>query len=619
VELRWVLAGGDIISPQAVDRVYTAFPDVMLVNGYGPTENTTFSTCYQIPRAFDVGQSIPIGGAIKGSSACVLDEHCQLVPAGAVGELYVGGRGVARGYLNRDELTEERFIANPFVEGDRLYKSGDLVRWRNESELEFIGREDNQVKIRGFRIELGELEHQLLQLDEIKEAVVLARRDMGAGAVLVAYVVMREDHQEETEEAGYRELVLAGLRTRLPDYMLPSHVVSLSALPLTANGKINRSALPLPDISSLQKVYVAPKTEVESQLCAIWEDLLKLEQVGVRDNFFELGGQSLLSIQLVSRINQHFGRNISVKDVFQSLNIETLARKLGDQDTQDEWQPLVMINSLRENCPFVYFFPGAGMPSFTFSELATGFLDKANLVIAETDGFSDSISDTNLSDVDVRHLAQYYCNAIKDQQENGPYLLIGFSFGGILAFEVAKLLELTGAKTQLVLLDSYLNKYSELHQYSELDLLKVFLKRDYYIDVDWLEGLTSVEGAYTYLMESKETVEAFNRFFGLGDIGKNHVITSIIEVYLIHFKLLITYRPNGIINGQIKLVRAEDSGYSKLDTEGLLELLSSLSLNEDVQNVESPGDHRSMVKAENIQHVVKHIMDFMEYGSDEKK
>ncbi|HEV7920011.1 MAG TPA: amino acid adenylation domain-containing protein [Thermoanaerobaculia bacterium] len=303
--LTWVLAGGDVVNPRAVERVYAAWPHARVINGYGPTENTTFTTCHLIPRDSDWTRPVSLGKTINGTTIHVLNELLRPLPIGAIGELYTGGDGVARGYWNRPELTAEKFVT---VDGARLYKTGDLVRRLPDGTLDFIGRADDQVKVRGFRIELGEIEAQLLLQPTVREAVVVARKE-GIAKRLVAYVV------------GEADVEL--LKTVLPDYMIPTAVVEMQSLPLNPNGKIDRSALPEPDWQAASS-YVAPRGETEQTLAGIWQRLLKLDRVGINDNFFAIGGDSILSIQAVSRANQA-GVSITTRQLFENPTIAALA------------------------------------------------------------------------------------------------------------------------------------------------------------------------------------------------------------------------------------------------------------------------------------------------------
>ncbi|MGB7947228.1 MAG: phosphopantetheine-binding protein, partial [Candidatus Binatia bacterium] len=287
-------------------------------------------------KATDIKPGIgsPIGVPIPDLELYVLDKNRQLVPIGIPGELYVGGAGVGRAYLNRPELTAERFLANPFSKTGKLYKTGDLVRRLSNGDIEYLGRADDQLKIRGFRIEPGEIETVLLQHPGVREAVVLARQDVERGEFgvqgsklpekrLVAYVVAR---QEEVSTHELRSFVKA----KLPGYMVPSAFVSLDKLPLTGNGKIDRAALPVPDQSrpELEEVYIAPRTPVEDIIAGIWAEVLQLGKVGVRDDFFDLGGHSLLATQIVSRMRDAFQVELPVRVLFEKPTIEELALRI---------------------------------------------------------------------------------------------------------------------------------------------------------------------------------------------------------------------------------------------------------------------------------------------------
>ncbi|NTX38935.1 amino acid adenylation domain-containing protein [Myxococcus sp. CA033] len=315
--LRWVIFGGEAADATTVQRVLTHGAPVALVNGYGPTENTTYSTWYQAQPSTEL--SVPIGRPVSNSTAYVLDANLQPVPRGVAGELFVGGDGLAWGYWDRPDLTAERFIPHPFstTPGARLYRTGDLVRFRQDGELDFIGRRDNQVKLRGFRIELGEVEAALRAHPAVRDAVVLVREDSPGDKRLVAYVVTRSSGTLLREHLGQQ----------LPSYMVPSAVVVLDALPLTPNGKVDRRALPAPEFGALETdSFVAPRTELESRLAAIWAAVLQLDSVSVTANFFDLGGHSLLATQVISRIQEHLGTLIPVRALFEAPSIEALAR-----------------------------------------------------------------------------------------------------------------------------------------------------------------------------------------------------------------------------------------------------------------------------------------------------
>lgn len=319
-----VLTGGEALSPMHIQRALERLPQTQLVNGYGPTESTTFTCCYRIPRDLsDHALSIPIGRPIANTQVYILDKQLNPVPIGVSGELYIGGDGLARGYLNRPELTAEKFVRHPFSENPeaRLYKAGDLARYQLDGSIEFLGRIDHQVKLRGFRIELGEIEAVLSAHPAVQQAVVAVREATLGDPRLVAYVVAR-DGRELSVEA-----LRAHLKQQLPEYMVPSAFMYLDALPLTPNGKFDRKALPAWDQErpDLQEAYTAPRTPIEEILTEIWAELFGLQQVGIQDDFFALGGHSLMATQLISRLESAVGITLPLSRIFEARTIAELA------------------------------------------------------------------------------------------------------------------------------------------------------------------------------------------------------------------------------------------------------------------------------------------------------
>ncbi|RMQ90948.1 hypothetical protein ALP97_04614 [Pseudomonas salomonii] len=317
--VRMCITGGEALTGEHLQRIRAAFQPELFFNAYGPTETVVMPLASLAPEVLEEGAaSVPIGSIIGARVAYILDADLALVPQGATGELYVGGAGLAQGYHERPGMTAERFVADPFaVNGGRLYRTGDLVRQRADGLVEYLGRIDHQVKIRGFRIELGEIETRLLEHAAVREAVVLAL-DSASGKQLAAYLV------SDADPATLREALKAHLKAQLPDYMVPAHLIVLDSMPLTANGKLDRRALPLPDPEANRQTYVAPRNELEQSLAAIWCAVLNVQQVGLDDNFFELGGDSILSIQVVSRARQA-GIHFSPRDLFQHQTVQTLA------------------------------------------------------------------------------------------------------------------------------------------------------------------------------------------------------------------------------------------------------------------------------------------------------
>ncbi|HSV69344.1 MAG TPA: MupA/Atu3671 family FMN-dependent luciferase-like monooxygenase [Methylibium sp.] len=330
--LKRMMVGGEALPPSLARELTGLMPDGKLMNMYGPTETTIWSAVHAVDR---IDATIPLGRPLANQQLYVLDRRQQPLPPGVPGELVIGGAGVVRGYLHRPELTAERFLPHPFqgAAGGRVYRTGDLARFAADGTVEFLGRLDHQVKVRGYRIELGEIEAALLAHEAVREAVVVAREDVPGDVRLVAYLVAAAGAPPTA--ADLRE----HLRGRLPDFMLPAHFVTLAALPQTPNGKIDRKALPAPDVGTAPTAepaaYVAPTSDLEETIAAIWKDVLKLPQVGTRDNFFDLGGHSLLAVQTHRRLKEALNRNLSITDIFRFPTIASLSAFLG-QDGEDD-------------------------------------------------------------------------------------------------------------------------------------------------------------------------------------------------------------------------------------------------------------------------------------------
>ena len=326
--LKYFLFGGETVDTRWIKKILQSGAPKHLIHVYGPTENTTFSSYYcveELPSA----TSLPIGIPITNTQIYILDPHLQPVPIGVTGELYMGGEGLAREYLNCTELTAEHFITHPFSNKPktRLYKTGDLARYLPDGNIEFLGRIDNQVKIRGFRIELSEIEAVLSQHPAVKETIVIAGEDVPDDKYLVAYIVPKQEQIPMEDVQSFASLLRQFLKEKLPEYMVPRAYMVLESLSLTANGKVDRHALPIPETITFHNLdYVAPRSQVEELLAQIWAKVLGKEQVGVHDNFFELGGHSLLATQLTSRIRDTFQIDLPVRNLFEAPTVEQLAK-----------------------------------------------------------------------------------------------------------------------------------------------------------------------------------------------------------------------------------------------------------------------------------------------------
>ncbi|MGH7618874.1 MAG: amino acid adenylation domain-containing protein, partial [Gemmatimonadaceae bacterium] len=345
--LEVLIIGGQQLSPVHVARAKERLGRTRLVNGYGPSECTVFSTCHVFSDD-EIRAPIPIGRPVGDRRCYVIDGGGEPTPLGVTGELCIGGAGVARGYLNRAALTAERFIPDPFgPSGSRLYRSGDLARWRADGEIEYLGRADAQVKIRGFRVELGEIEALLNMRHDVRQAVVIARSFANRDPQLVAYCVPTVEHAARIRSEDWRDF----LSTRLPMYMVPAAYVVLDALPFTANGKLDRRALPAPDEAAFAvSQYEAPASATERRLADVWSALLGVERVGRRDEFFALGGHSLLAVQLMSRLRQMLGVEVTVATLFRAPVLADLAAQL-DTARRVEARPIVPVDRDKRGVP----------------------------------------------------------------------------------------------------------------------------------------------------------------------------------------------------------------------------------------------------------------------------
>jgi amino acid adenylation domain-containing protein len=440
--------GGEALRAETLAFWRTHAPEVKLFNEYGPTETVVGCSVYELKPETPVGETIPIGRSIPGSEIHLLDEKLQPVSLNTPGEIYIGGKGLARGYLHRPDLTATRFIPHPFSTepGARLYRTGDNARRLPDGNLEFMGRIDRQVKIHGYRIELGEVEARLLSHAAVREATVVAREGVSGEKQLVAYVV-----PSEQSKPSHREL-RRYLEERLPQYMIPATFVLMDKLPLTLNGKVDESALPTPLFvrDELEQEYVAPRTVIEQRLAKIWSDILRVKQVGISDNFFELGGDSLLAVNLLVKIHEVFGKNLSASILIREATIEYLAGVIASSSETEFWSTVVEIQAGEETQTPFFLVHDIGGDIFGFGPLARLIgTDQPfyGLQARGLDGISEPFTQ-------MEAMAAYYVEEICKLQPEGPYLLGGYSLGGVIAFEMAQQLHEQGHRVAfLAILD----------------------------------------------------------------------------------------------------------------------------------------------------------------------
>jgi pimeloyl-ACP methyl ester carboxylesterase len=433
--LRSCTVGGEAIGASDLARVLQRLRPQRLHNAYGPTEAVITPTVWSCAQQDELPHSgyAPIGRPLAGRTAYVLDAWFSPLPDGAIGELYLGGEPLARGYRAEPARTSERFLPDPFAgHGARMLRTGDLVRKRADGVLEFVGRGDEQLKIRGFRVELGEVQSALLRHPGVQEAAVIAHRE-GKEAELLAYAVA---------PASTRELLLAHLREVLPTHAVPAQLTLLAALPRTSSGKLDARALPTPLRAA--RVHVPPRSERERQLATAFADVLELAQVSIHDNFFELGGHSLRALTLVSQIERSTGQSVRLADILANPSVEGLARVL-DHKVDGARSPLVRLNAAPGDAPLFCLHP-AGGAAFAYTELARKLAaDKPVYGLV-----CRSLLDAQFRDHSLAQMAEDYAREILSVQASGPFSLLGWSLGGAIALAVAAALEARGHRVSFL-------------------------------------------------------------------------------------------------------------------------------------------------------------------------
>ncbi|MEU6749061.1 amino acid adenylation domain-containing protein [Spirillospora sp. NPDC046719] len=441
--LRRVLCSGEALSSEHAQKFYEIF-DAELHNLYGPTE-ASIDVCEAEITRETVGTNIPIGRPIWNTRLFVLDAGLSPVAPGVVGELYIAGKGLARGYLNRPGLTAERFVACPFGRpGERMYRTGDLARWRSDGQLEFVGRADDQVKVRGFRIELGEIEAVLARQPGVARAVAAVREDRPGDLQLVGYVVA--DPDIGCDPVHLRRAIARSL----PAHMVPATIVAVRTFPLTPNGKLDRNALPAPDFS--EKITGrTPRTTQEHALCRVFAEILGLERVGIDDSFFDLGGHSLSATRLVSRIRTVLGVEVTIRDLFEAPTVAELAAGIDAGTNGDPLAILLPIRPKGDRPPLFCIHPAGGI-SWTYSGLIEHLDEDVPIYGLQARGLKDSEPPAG----SLHEMASEYVHHIRSVWPSGPYRLLGWSFGGVMAHLVATTMQAQGAEVEtVVILDSY--------------------------------------------------------------------------------------------------------------------------------------------------------------------
>jgi thioesterase domain-containing protein/acyl carrier protein len=435
-----------VVSAEAVRALLSAHPELVVRSTYGPTETTAFTTQVALTDPGQVDGTVPIGEPMDNSSAYVLDEFLQPAPPGATGELYIAGAGLARGYIGRSALTAERFVACSFGSGlgggSRMYRTGDLARWTAAGELMFAGRVDDQVKVRGFRVELGEIESVLAAHEAVGQVAVIARDAQPGLKQLVAYVA-----PAGVDSEALRDHAVA----KLPDYMVPAAIVPLDRLPITVNGKLDRAALPAPDFAG-RVTSRGPATPAEEVLCGLFAEVLGLETAGAEDSFFDLGGDSLLAMRLIARIRAVLDAEVSIRTLFAEPTVAAVAATLGAGDHVGDFEPLLPLRTGGDGPPVFCVHPGEGL-GWSYARLAPLLPPDRPVYVLQSGGFTAPDDDLPAS---IEEMAAAYADRLREVQPDGPYTLVGWSFGGVVAQAIATRLQDLGAEVALLaVIDGY--------------------------------------------------------------------------------------------------------------------------------------------------------------------
>ncbi|KST65999.1 non-ribosomal peptide synthetase [Mastigocoleus testarum] len=596
-QLKLWITSGEALSVDLVRTFQELIPEAKLINLYGSSEVSANATYYDTSLLPNQAHSVPIGRPIDNTQIYVLNRDLQPTPVGIVGELYVGGDGLAKGYLHRPELTQERFISNPFITGNKIYKTGDLVRYLKDGNIEYLGRSDEQIKIRGFRVELGEIATVITQHQDVQESVVIARNDNQENQCLIAYIL--------TENKDIATQLLPYLQQKLPNYMLPFAFVVLDALPLTPNGKVDKRALPNNGIirQNTNKSFVAPRNFTELALVKIWGNLLNTSLIGVTDNFFDLGGHSFLAVRLIAQIQDRFRHNLPLSTLFENPTIEELAIIVSQPFRQNSASHLVAINSSGSKIPF-FCIHGAGGGISKYFNLSRRLGEDYPFYALEDNVEQDKPEITSVEETATRYLQE-----IRKVQPNGPYLLGGHCYGGVLAFEMAQQLQKQGQTVGLVVVIDAILPEQSIETTNDDDakfLLRIAesIKTDSNIDfsvpfeelrdLPLTEQLNLINKKANFIFSDAE-IQDFLRYY---------------KLFKAHVQAMRNYAPQ-VYPHSITLFRASEEIVHDFDNPEWYTNDSLLGwgkcCNQPIQLIDVPGDHFSIFVEPHIQELAKKL------------
>lgn len=577
-----VLCGGEALPADLAN--YLLDNSQRLWNVYGPTETTIWSATSQITTPQNYHP--PIGKPMANTRIYILDADLNPQPTGIPGELCIAGEGLARGYLNRAELTAEKFVSTQLLgREERIYRTGDLARWQPDGNLEYLGRFDHQVKIRGFRIELGEIETLLARHPQVRESLVIARPSPSGEQQLVAYVLLDDpDTPSDTLKQH--------LHTKLPDYMIPAFFVTLDSFPLLPNGKINRHALPEPDRFNTHQsqAYMHPRNSLEMQLSQIWEQILNVSPISVYDDFFAIGGDSLLSIRLLNAVNRHFETKIPLNALFQHSTIEALGILLHNEHAHTPTNTsIVGLQTQGQQAP-IFCVHAAGGIVFRYLQIAKLLNTQHDHPFYGLQARGIELGETPFPSIEI--MAQHYVAAIQSIKPHGPYLLAGWSMGGTVAFEMARLLEQAGEHVSGLIMIDAPSPYMNEVEADDIDFLLERLEPAAGIDIQAnVEQQQSVLAKKQFILEQKKQLGLFPPDTTLEEAEQR------LTVHRHHNELLCQYQPHDKIHCDIAFIRAdEETSFDEKMKDPLTEWKTFTHQN--VLSYNAPGNHFNMFSNE---------------------
>nr|WP_050988103.1 non-ribosomal peptide synthetase [Thiothrix nivea] len=588
--LRYLLVGVEPIHEELLQRFRKLEPDLSIINGYGPTETTVCATFHDFKNTQNPSRNTPIGRALANYRVYLCDTQSQPVPIGVSGEIYIAGDGVARNYHKRPQLTAEKFIELELLgRRERVYKTGDLARWLPDGNLEFLGRIDHQIKLRGFRIELGEIEAQLKQCPNIGEAVVVTHPIKSGDKQLVAYVLAQVSATKHNSEIVSE--LKSTLKQKLPDYMIPALFIVLDEFPRLPNGKLDRKSLPEPDqLSVLSTNYMHPRNSLELQLSQIWEDTLAISPISVLDNFFAIGGDSMLAIRLINRINQQFSVKIPLNTLFQYANIEQFACLLRrDDHVALKNSPLVALQTRGSNIP-IFCVHAAGGIVFRYQQVAKLMSSRYAYPFYGLQARGIEPGEPLYTSID--EMAQNYVDAIRQIKPQGPYLLAGWSFGGSVAFEMARILESTGETVSGVIMIDAPSPYVDTYETDDVDFLLERLEPAAGINIqEEVEQQESEHAQKQLIIEQKKQIGLFPPDITLEEAEQR------LRVHKHHNQLLCQYRPNQAIKAGIAYIKATEETRFDEKMKDPVPAWAEFTHKGMIEH-ESPGNHFNMFSNE---------------------